>query len=311
MRRRQECLCYCNVGDGFVDQEEEGADGRFEVGDGCVFFLAMGEATGGVGEHHDGGHMERHLRGVMERAGGKLGRVAGDFANGFFAELKELRIEGARFDREERSPFDGDIVFSGEAARSFLRFADHGGENVGVEGALIDGDFRGAGNRGDKAGFHLDHAGGADDSGAGLGMAARDFATFERGGRGGEEGIAAQINWRGAGVRGLADEAKHVALQAERAEDDAGGFILRLEDAALFDVKFEIGFGVYFLERGVSVEHGVEVNAVLFEGVDEKRSLLVFERTDFFKIEPARGGSGAEKAVTEARAFFVGPIHEF
>src|SRR5882724_13551339 len=106
-------------------------------------------------------------------------------------------------------------------------------------------------------------------------MAASDFATFERSGRGGEESIAAQINWRGAGVRGLADEAKHVTLQAEGAKDNAGGFVLRFENAALFDVKFEIGFGVYFFERDVGVEHGVEFDAVLFEGVDEKRSLLV------------------------------------
>src|SRR5882757_11033203 len=62
-----------DVGDGFVDQEEEGANGGFEMGDGRVFFFAMGEAAGGVGEHHDGGHVERHLRGVVERAGGKLG----------------------------------------------------------------------------------------------------------------------------------------------------------------------------------------------------------------------------------------------
>src|SRR5882724_11625390 len=268
----------------------------------------MGEAASRVCEHHDGGHVERHLCGVMERAGGKLWRVAGDFADRVFAEFEELRIEGARLDGEERSPFDGDIVFSGEAARGFLGFADHYGENVCVEGALIDGDFRGAGNRGDKAGFDFDNASGADDSSAGLRMAARDFATFERGGRGGEESIAAQINWRGARVRGLADEAKHVTLQAEGAEDDAGGFVLRFEDAALFDVKFEIGFGVYFFERGVSVEHGVEVDAIFFERVDEKRSLLVFERADFFKIERASGGSGAEKAVTKARAFFVGPI---
>ena len=73
------------VGDGFVDEEEEGADGRFEVGDGGVFFFAMGEAAGRISEHHDGGHVERHLRGVVERAGGKLGRVAGDFADRFFA----------------------------------------------------------------------------------------------------------------------------------------------------------------------------------------------------------------------------------
>jgi len=137
-----------DVGDGFVDQEEEGADGGFEMGDGRVFFFAMGEAAGGVGEHHDGGHVERHLRGVMERAGGKLGRIAGDFADRVFAEFEELRIEGPRLDGKEWRPFDGDIVFSGEAARSFLGFADHYREDVSVKRALIDGDFRGAGNRG-------------------------------------------------------------------------------------------------------------------------------------------------------------------
>src|SRR6267154_3063104 len=87
-----------DVGDGFVDQEEEGANGGFEMGDGRVFFFAMGEAAGGVGEHHDGGHMERHLCGVVERAGGKLGRIAGNFTDGVFAELEKLRIEWTRLD---------------------------------------------------------------------------------------------------------------------------------------------------------------------------------------------------------------------
>jgi len=35
-----------DVGDGFVDEGEEGADGRFEAGDGGVFFCAMGEGAG-------------------------------------------------------------------------------------------------------------------------------------------------------------------------------------------------------------------------------------------------------------------------
>ncbi len=56
----------------------------------------MGEAAGGVSEHHDGENMERHLSSVMERAGRKFGRVSGDFADGVFAELEEFssgRIE--------------------------------------------------------------------------------------------------------------------------------------------------------------------------------------------------------------------------
>src|SRR5258708_9424757 len=173
----------------------------------------MGEAASRVGEHHDGGHVERHLRGVVERAGGKVGRVAGDFADGVFAEFEELRIEGARLDGEERTPFDRDIDFNGEAARGFLRFADHYGENVCVEGALIDGDFRSAGNRGDEAGFDFDDASGAYDSGAGFRMATGDLTAFQRGGCGGEESIATQINGRGAGGRGLANKRSKVQVE--------------------------------------------------------------------------------------------------
>src|SRR5882724_9143712 len=165
----------------------------------------------------------------MERAGRKFGRVAGDFADGVFAELEELRIEGARLDGEERRPFNGDVIFGGEAARGFLRFANHDGEDIRVERTLIHRDFRGAGNGGDEAGLDFDDAGGADDSRAGLRMAARDFAAFERGGSSGEKSVAAHVDGGSASVSGLANETQHVALKAESAEDDAGGFVLRFK----------------------------------------------------------------------------------
>jgi len=61
----------------------------------------------------------------------------------------------------------------------------------------------------------------------------------------------------------------------------------------------------------VCVEHAVELDAVFLEGIDEESSLLIFERADFFEIERACSGARPEKTVTEARAFFVGPVHEF
>src|SRR5437660_3234934 len=218
--------------DGVVHEEEEGADGGFEVGDGSVFFRAVGEVAGRVGEHHYGGHDGDHICGVVERAGRKLGRVAGDFADGGFAKLEELRVEGARLDGEEGSPLDSDIIFGGEAARGFLRFANHYGKDPPIKRALVHGDFADAWNSRDNAGLDFDDTGGAHDASAGLRMAASDFTALKRGGRSGEESIAAQMNWSGAGVCGLADEAEHVALQSESAEDDASRLVLRFEDAA-------------------------------------------------------------------------------
>jgi len=112
-------------------------------------------------------------------------------------------------------------------------------------------------------------------------------------------------------VRGLADEAEHVAFEAEGAEDHAGGLVHGFKDAALFDVKFEIGFGVDAFEGLVGVENVGKVDVVFFECVDEASALLVGEIADFFDFEAGARGGGAEEAVAKARAFFVGPVYEF
>ena len=298
------------MGDGFVYQEEKCADGFLEVVFGSVFFFAVGKAAGGVGEHHDDGHVGDHFGGVVERARGELGGVTGDFADGFLAKAEEIGIEGAGLDAEEVAPLDSDIVFLGKTAGSALCFMDHGGEDFGVEGALIDGDFRDAGDGGDDAGFHLDDAGGANDAGAGLRIPAGDFAALESCGCGGEKSVTAHGDGRGAGVGGLADEADHVAREAKGAEDNSGGFVHGFEDTALFDVEFQIGFGVDALERLVSAEHGAQLDTIFAEDIFDTAALRVGERANLVELEAGGCGRRAQKAAAETRAFLIGPIHE-
>lgn len=75
------------MSDSFFDEEEKRANRFFEMDFGRVFFFAVGQAAGGVGEKHDRGHVERHLGGIVKRAGREFWRVTGNFADGFFADL--------------------------------------------------------------------------------------------------------------------------------------------------------------------------------------------------------------------------------
>jgi hypothetical protein len=60
--------------------------------------------------------VRHHFRRVVQRPRWKLGRVAGHLAHRLRAEAPQVRIEGPRFDSEERAPFDRDIVLRREPA---------------------------------------------------------------------------------------------------------------------------------------------------------------------------------------------------
>src|SRR5581483_8183670 len=88
-----------------------------------------------------------------------------------------------------------------------------------------------------------DDPGPADDVARGADRAAadlrRDRADLERELRRSRERVAPLVHRRRAGVRRLALPRDLVALDAERAEDDAEREVQRLEDGALLDVQLE------------------------------------------------------------------------
>src|ERR1700693_2053376 len=164
-------------------------------------------------------------------------------------------------------PLDENVIRFVKSARSFLRFTKHDCKDSGVEGALIDGNFRGTGDGGDKARLNFDDAHGADFVDTGLRMAEGDFATLECRGRRGEKGVPAQGDGRGSGMRGLTDKADHVALESKGPEHDTRGLVHGLQDAALLDVELEVSLGVDALELLVGVGHRFEGDAVLAKGI--------------------------------------------
>src|SRR5438105_666204 len=128
-------------------------------------------------------------------------------------------------------------------------------------------------------------------------MTARYLATLERKRCGGEERIASHRNRRRSGVRGLADEAHHVALEAERSEHDAGRLAHRLEHRPLLDVHLEVCPRVDARELPARVEHRVEMHAVIAQRVLEPDPLRVLERTYLVDLEPRRCGRRSHEAL--------------
>ena len=126
--------------------------------------------------------------------------------------------------------------------------------------------------------------------------------------RGGEEGVFAAVHRRAAGMRGLAVKRDGVPFDAERAEHRAERQIQIQKHRALLDVQFQIRGGIFqFL---AAVLHALEINADIFQRVRQFDSVLVHQAARFVHVEIAGAGGRAEQTFAEARAFFIGPIHE-
>ena len=76
----------------------------------------------------------------------------------------------------------------------------------------------------------------------------------------------------------------------------------------LLDVQFEIGGGI--LEFLAALLHALEIHADLLQRVRQSDAVLVLQAARLVHVEVARAGGRAEQALAEARAFFVGPIHQ-
>ena len=82
-----------DVRDSFLNQLQERLDRCFQVRLRRVFFFAVRQSVGRVGEHHDDRHVRHHFRGVMQGARREAWRVAGFLAHRLLAQPEQRRIE--------------------------------------------------------------------------------------------------------------------------------------------------------------------------------------------------------------------------
>ena len=192
-------------------------------------------------QHHRRDPGAGDLGGVVERTAREPVGRARDLDDRFLREPDQGLVEQDRLDSPDALPCDLDLLLRGEPAGRILGLGEHRREPVGVEVPLVEQLLRSLHHRGDDPRPTDDVAAGTDRTAAGLGSDAPDV---ERQPGRACEGVAPLVHRRRAGVGGLARPGDPVALDAERAEDDAEREVERLEHGALLDVQLEVGGGV-------------------------------------------------------------------
>jgi hypothetical protein len=141
-------------------------------------------------------------------------------------------------------------------------------------------------------------------------VARRDLAAFERGLRRGEERVAPHRDRRRSGMRRLAGEAEHVALDAEGAEHDAGRLVIDSSTGparcAARDTRARRS-----LQLRVRVEHAVELDAVLARA--RRRAACPGDpsaraRSSIFRLPAA--ADDPSRLRPKRGAFLVRPVHD-
>src|SRR5262245_18030415 len=298
---REQCLLH---------QTQERLDCLQQVRLGRVFLLAMRQAVRRIREHHHDRHVRHHLGRVVQGSRREPRRVARHLADRFRAQLDQVRIERTRIDPPQRAPLDRDVVVTRGILRRAPGVFEHLREDGGIERSLIERDLADARHRGDDRRFHRHDPHRADDARDGRRMAARDLAALERRLCRSEERVAPHRNRRRPGMRRLADEADHVALDAERAKHDARRLVHRLEHRPLFDVELEIAARGDLLQRGMRLVHAIQIDAVLRDRIRQRRPLPIDQRAYFVRPQAAARGRGSQQAAAEARAFLVRPVDD-
>ena len=192
-----------------------------EIGLGRVFFLAVRETAGRVGEHHHRRHDAAHLDGIVERSGREARCVAGHLLHGFGAELDQPRVEPARIDAPHVPPLHGHAVAFGGAAATSRASARALLQRLGLERPLIKRNLAHAGHRGDNPRLDRHSSDSAHHAGVRRGMAPGDLAACERRLGGGKKRVTAHRDRRRPRMCGLADEAQDVPLDTVGTDDDA------------------------------------------------------------------------------------------
>src|SRR3569623_1345548 len=197
--------------------------------------------------------------------------------------------------------------------RDGLRVREHLLQYLAIERAQIDRDLRRARHRRDEVRLDLDHAARRDDARPRVlaRVLDRDLAAAERELGRGEERVLAQVDRRGAGVRGLTDELEAVALDAHRAEHDADRLLQLLEHRPLLDVELEIRDRLLRLEVLRRRLELIEIDPVLGERIWQLHARAIDEVSELStRIECTGGRRGAPQRPPEPCAFFIGPVDE-
>ena len=160
-------------------------------------------------------------------------------------------VERDRLDLPDALPLTSQPSSAAIRSLRLLRLGEHVGEHVGVERALVERQLADAVERRDDPGATFT-----------IPVVARTssrpprvvIAPGQRAARGGQEGVAAHLHRRRAGVGVHAGEAHRVALDAEGAQHGAQRLVDRLEHRALLDVQLEVGGRALELARASSAE---------------------------------------------------------
>ena len=73
----------------------------------------------------------------MERAGGQADDLSRHIEDALLAEPDQVRVEGYRLDRPDARPLHGAAFLLGKGETRGLGLAVHGGEDLGVQVALV------------------------------------------------------------------------------------------------------------------------------------------------------------------------------
>ena len=203
---------------------------------------------------------------------------------------------------QSRSHSTVDVPLGGKPRRRRLRLGEHRRQGLRVEVSLVERDPA-----------FLHHArhdsgpgrAGADRADPGA-AAAGDLVDLGGHPGRGEEGVAAAVHRRAAGMGGLAPEGDRMPLDAEGAEHRPQRQIEVEEHRPLLDVEFQVGRGGG--EFPPAVLDLLEVDADLGQGGRQGDAGLVDQPPGLVHVEIARAGRRAEQALAEPRPLLVGPV---
>jgi len=107
---------------------------------------------------------------------------------------------------------------------------------------------------------------------------------------------------------GLAVELDGMTFDTGKSRAPRQGEVQIEEHRSLLDMQFEIGSGIF--QFGVALFDALEIDADGLEALGSRMPSLSFQSARFIHVQVAGAGGGTEQAFAEARAFFVGPIHQ-
>ena len=275
----------------------EDVDAGGDVFGGGVFVGMMGEAVAAADEDHADGHDGSEDDAVVTGTAGDDSVFAGDGCERTEKLVGELGVAVGGVVALDDAPAEFELAFPGDAGEGgfdvgFRLVADG---VVGVADVDGEGDFLGDAVR------DVGRDGGLADGGdEGRGVAG-DFFDSEDGFGGSGEGVASEVHGSCSGVVGVSGDGGGETGLPHDAGDDAGGFVGFFEDAALFDVEFDVAEGG---AGRVAEDLGLVVPA---EGGEDKGEGLAFRvfAVEGAVIKFADDAAAAEIGGLEADSFFV------